>query len=154
MTKWQVFRALQGHKIVAGGNAPGMRRVSAPTLKGSYYPARGPKTGVTPRRFDPAPAGSDLLGDAFPGGVAPGYCIDPLRGSRMDSAEDVPRAQKVGKRPCDTIGLICSTETSNASSFWGGVPRNRSPKRTGVCASRPGLTVSPCLQFYVGCGSM
>ena len=53
MTKWQVFRALQGHKIVAGGNAPGMRRVRAPTLKGSYYPERGPKTGVTPPGFEP-----------------------------------------------------------------------------------------------------
>jgi hypothetical protein len=28
-------------------------------------------------------------GGAFSGGVAPGYCIDPLRGSRMDSGEDV-----------------------------------------------------------------
>jgi hypothetical protein len=37
----RVFHALQGHKIVAGGNAPGIRDVRSPTLKGSYYPAPG-----------------------------------------------------------------------------------------------------------------
>ena len=33
-----VSRAPQGHKIVAGGNAPGKREASSPTLKGSYDP--------------------------------------------------------------------------------------------------------------------
>ena len=36
----------------------------------------------------------------------------------MDSAEDVLGAQKAGKRPCGPVGLNCSTETSNSSSFW------------------------------------
>ena len=31
------------------------------------------------------------------GGVASGYCIDPLRGSRMDGAKDVPGAQKAAE---------------------------------------------------------
>jgi hypothetical protein len=31
------LHALQGHKTVAGGNAPGMRDVRSSTLKGSYY---------------------------------------------------------------------------------------------------------------------
>jgi hypothetical protein len=35
-TEGQIFRALQGHKVVAGGNAPGMREVRSPTLKGSH----------------------------------------------------------------------------------------------------------------------
>jgi 2,3-diketo-5-methylthio-1-phosphopentane phosphatase len=30
--------ALQGHKIVAGGNAPGKRDIRLPTLKGSHHP--------------------------------------------------------------------------------------------------------------------
>jgi hypothetical protein len=29
------------------------------------------------------------MGGTYSGGVAPGYCIDPLRGSRPDSAQDV-----------------------------------------------------------------
>jgi hypothetical protein len=37
----QDFRALQGHKIVAGCNAPGMHDVRSPTQKGSYYPELG-----------------------------------------------------------------------------------------------------------------
>jgi hypothetical protein len=84
----QVLHALQGHKIVAGGNAPGTRDVRSPTLKGSN------PGGVT-RVLRPGDhanstlSGSDLVGDTYSGGVAPGYCIDPLRGSRMDSAEDV-----------------------------------------------------------------
>jgi hypothetical protein len=32
-----VFGALEGHKLVAGGNAPGKRRAYSPTLKGSHY---------------------------------------------------------------------------------------------------------------------
>jgi hypothetical protein len=31
-----LFRALQGHKIIAVGNAPGERTARSPTLKGSY----------------------------------------------------------------------------------------------------------------------
>ena len=135
------------------GQRPRNAPRSCPDPEGVVLPpAGGPRPAL--RHADSTLSGSDLLGDAFSGGVAPGYCIDPLRGSRMDSAEGVPRAQEAGKRPCDTIGLICSTETSNASSFWRGAPRNRSPQRTGLCASRPGLTVSPSLQFYVGYGTM
>jgi hypothetical protein len=36
-----VFCALQVHKQVAGGNAPGKRDAHSSTLKGSYYPGRG-----------------------------------------------------------------------------------------------------------------
>jgi len=57
------------------------------------------------------------VGGGFSGGVAPGYCIDPLRGSRMDRAGDVLGAQKAGKTPSGPLGLNCSTETSNSSSF-------------------------------------
>jgi len=42
----------------------------------------GRKTGVTSRRLDPAPAGSDLMGGAFSGGVAPGYYLVPLQGTK------------------------------------------------------------------------
>jgi hypothetical protein len=33
----QLFRALQGHKEVAGGNAPGKREARSATLKGAHY---------------------------------------------------------------------------------------------------------------------
>jgi hypothetical protein len=33
-----VFCALEGHKVVAGGNAPGKRDLRSPTLKGSHFP--------------------------------------------------------------------------------------------------------------------
>ena len=35
-TEGQVLRALQGHKIVAGGNAPGKPHARSPTLEGSH----------------------------------------------------------------------------------------------------------------------
>jgi hypothetical protein len=38
----------------------------------------------------------------------------------MDSAEDVLGALKAGKTPSRPLGLNCSTETSNSSSFWRG----------------------------------
>ena len=81
-----IFRALWGHQIIAGGNAPGKRNVHSPTLKGSHHPV--PRdAGLTGRHRDSTLSGSDLIGRTFSGGVAPGYYIDPLRGSRMDSAD-------------------------------------------------------------------
>jgi hypothetical protein len=47
----QVFRALQGHKTVAGGNAPGMGDARSPTLKGSY--SRGSQGGGDVTRIRP-----------------------------------------------------------------------------------------------------
>ena len=47
-TEAQVFRALKGHNIVAGGNAPGMPGIRSPTLKGSYYPELREATGIRP----------------------------------------------------------------------------------------------------------
>ena len=70
MSKWQVFRALQGHKIVAGGNAPGMRDVRSPTLKGSHF--------LEPRDARPrwhhlvsTLSGSGPVGGRFPGALPP-----------------------------------------------------------------------------------
>jgi hypothetical protein len=85
-TEAQVFRALQGHKTVAGGNAPGMAKVRSLTLKGSYCPELR-DAGPARRHPDSTLSGSNLVGGAFSGGVAPGYYIDPLRGSKMDSAQ-------------------------------------------------------------------
>ena len=34
------FHALKGHKLVAGGNAPGKRDAGFSTLKGSHNPCR------------------------------------------------------------------------------------------------------------------
>jgi hypothetical protein len=48
---------------------------------------------LSPDAYD----GSGLVWGTYSGGVAPGYCIDPLRGSRMDSAEDVPGRKKQEK---------------------------------------------------------
>jgi hypothetical protein len=40
----QLFHALKGHKIVAGGNAPGKRNAHSPTLKGAHnFAARDAK---------------------------------------------------------------------------------------------------------------
>jgi hypothetical protein len=36
----------------------------------------------------------------------------------MDRSEDVLDAQKAGKTPSGPLGLNCSIETSNSSSFW------------------------------------
>jgi hypothetical protein len=73
--------------------------------------AAGHKTGATPPGFDPFRVGPRW--GAISGGVAPGYYIDPLRGSGMGSAEDMLGAQKEGKTGSDRLGLNCSTETSN-----------------------------------------
>jgi hypothetical protein len=86
------------------------------------------------RHPDSTLSGSDLVGGAISGGVAPGYLIDPLRGSRVDSAEDILGVQKVGKKPSGPPGLTFSKETSNSSSFWRacddtGVERPRSTLR-------------------------
>ena len=51
---------------------------------------------MTPSGFDPFRV--DLVGDTLSGGAAPGYSIDPLRGSRVDSAEDILGVQKAGKK--------------------------------------------------------
>jgi hypothetical protein len=86
-----VFRALEGHKIVAGGNAPGKREVGSSDPEGVELPwASGCKTGVAPAGFDPVRVGP--CGGRASGGVAPGYSNDPLWGSRIDSAEDAPGA--------------------------------------------------------------
>jgi hypothetical protein len=75
---------------MVAGQRPRKAPRSFPDPGGVVLPwAVGRKTAVTSPAFDPAPAGSDLVGDAFSGGVAPGYCMDPLRGSRMDRSEDV-----------------------------------------------------------------
>jgi len=90
-------RALQGHKIVAGGNAPGKRHPHSPTPKGSN--SRGPQDARPAWRHpDSTLAGSDVMGGASSGGVAPGYSIDPLRGSSMDSAGDFRGAKKQMER--------------------------------------------------------
>jgi hypothetical protein len=80
------FRALEGQKIVAGGNAPGKRDVRPPDPEGV---ARLLAAGRKPvcRRADSTLSGSDLNGATFSGGVAPGYCIDPLRGYLPSKSE-------------------------------------------------------------------
>ena len=70
------------------GQRPRKSRRSCPDPEGVALPSTaGLKTGVTPPGFDPFRVGSGW--GTFSGGVAPGYCIDPLRGSR---AEFTPRA--------------------------------------------------------------
>ena len=82
--KGQVFRALQGHKIVAGGSAPGMLEARSPTLKGSHYPelwdARAVSQGFDPFRVGPCGAG-------FPGALPPATLLIPSR----DRGRTVPR---------------------------------------------------------------
>jgi hypothetical protein len=57
--------------------------------------AAGRKTAATPPGFDPSADGSDLGGAHFPGALPP--ATDPLRGSRTDSAEDVPKGVRRAK---------------------------------------------------------
>ena len=70
-----------------------MGHVRCPTLKGSN------PGGVT-RLWRPGDqanttlSGSDPARGTYSGGVAPGYCIDPLRGSRTDIAEDIKQCGK------------------------------------------------------------
>ena len=83
MTESWVSRALQGHKIVAGGNAPGKCDARPPDPEGvALRWAAGRKTGLMSPGFDPFRVGAGW--GRFSGGVAPGYSIDPLRGSRTD----------------------------------------------------------------------
>ena len=72
----QVFRALQGHKIVAGGDAPGTREVRSPTLKGSHYPQ---PQGAAPvgRRPGSTLSGSHLVGARIPGAMPPAIVLIP-----------------------------------------------------------------------------
>ena len=82
------------------GQRPRNARRSIPDPGGVVFPwAACRKMGVTSPEIDPASAGSDLVGGASSGGVAPGYCMDPLRGSGMDRSEGVLGAQKAGKAP-------------------------------------------------------
>jgi|SRR5271157_4662173 len=56
----QRSHALQGHKIITGGNAPGTRDVRSPTLKGSHYPL--PRNPRPPGRHrDLTLSGSDVF---------------------------------------------------------------------------------------------
>ena len=66
-----VFHALQGHKIVAGGNAPGKWGLRLPTLKGvALLWAAGGAIGVNPPGFDPSRV-APYLGARFPGALPP-----------------------------------------------------------------------------------
>ena len=95
------------------GQRPRNARRSIPDPGGVVFPwAAGRKIGVTSPEIDPAPAGSDLVGGASSGGVAPGYSMDPLRGSRTDRSEGVlgaAEARAAGKAagpesgPCATL---------------------------------------------------
>jgi hypothetical protein len=99
------------------GQRPRNTPRSFPDPGGVVFPwAAEGKSGVTPTGFDPFRVGP--CWGRVSGGVAPGYSIDPLRGSRVDSAEDVLGRKKAGKTPSGPLGLNCSTETSSSSSFW------------------------------------
>jgi hypothetical protein len=75
-----------------------MRDVRSPTLKGSHS-LEPPDASPPWHQPDSTLSGSDLVGGgAFSGGVAPGYSLDPLRGSGVDSAEDVLGGKKRLKR--------------------------------------------------------
>ena len=76
-------RALQGHHIVAGGNAPG-KLVRKPTDPGGVAEARAKALCLVAISFlfDPFRVGHDE--SPFSGGVAPGYFINPLRGFSED----------------------------------------------------------------------
>ena len=84
------------------GKRPRKARPIAPTLKGSHIPRMWHAKHA---RCHPSstPSGSNLVGGMFSGGVAPGYYIYPLRGSRTNSPGEffrslcspaLPRAMK------------------------------------------------------------
>jgi len=78
-SKGKFFMPCKGRDIVAGGNAPGMREARSPDPEGVVLlRAGGRKSGMMPPGFDPFRVGP--CGGTFSGGVAPGYCIHPLRG--------------------------------------------------------------------------
>jgi hypothetical protein len=109
----------QGSSPSADGQRPRNARRSFPDPKGvALPPTAARKAGVMPGTFDPSRVGR--CGGPFSGGVAPGYYIHPLRGSRMGSAEEVLGAQGAGKKVSVPFALSSSTERSNSSSFWRG----------------------------------
>ena len=73
--------ALQGHQTIAGGNAPGQMASEEPTLQGSHGDGTLVRAARLERRV--TPSGSAAQGGSPSGGVAPGYYMDPLRGSNL-----------------------------------------------------------------------
>ena len=71
--------ALQGHKIVAGGNAPGMVPTGSDPERVEPGWRHASLAACGPGSYDPFRVGGTSV--ALSGGVAPGYSIDPLRGS-------------------------------------------------------------------------
>jgi hypothetical protein len=82
-----------------------VRATPAPDPEGvAPFWAGGRRIGVRPPGFDPFRVA--VLGGAHSGGVAPGYCIDPLRGSWIGSAEDVLGVHKALKSGCGIAALL------------------------------------------------
>jgi hypothetical protein len=65
---------------------------------------RGRKTGGTSQNIRPF-QGRTWLAGAFSGGVAPGYLIDPLRGSRLDGTGEFFRSLFSPAVVCDALAL-------------------------------------------------
>jgi hypothetical protein len=62
--------------------------------------------------------GRSLVGACLPGALPPATFFNPLRGSKTDSAEDALEARGLGKTLYGPLGLNCSDEKNNSSSFW------------------------------------
>ena len=119
-TEGQVFRALQGHKIVAGGNAPGCATFVPRPWRGRITLSRGMPSG-----FDPFRVGT-CWGRVFRG-RCPRVLYRSPPGIKGGQCRGRSRPQEAGKTPFGPLGLNCSTETRDSSSFWRGDlwPRSR-----------------------------
>jgi hypothetical protein len=66
---------------------------------------RGCRKGGAYAHTDSTLSGSDLIERMFSGGVAPGYCMYPLRGSKRDNAEVILERQKGAQVFSRPLGL-------------------------------------------------
>ncbi len=81
-----------------------------PTLKGSHFPTPRDKPRAE-RQRESTLTGSDALAGAFSGGAAPGYFVNPLRGSDADRAAAFfrsPKARRYSERGRRYVGEVNS----------------------------------------------
>jgi hypothetical protein len=104
------LHALKGHKLIAGGNAPGIRNVQFPTLKGSHYSNAGcarPERNLSDSNMESTLSGSDLSMARFPGALPPATEPIPCGGSGIGRAGGTPALRLRESR----LPLLCRVPT-------------------------------------------
>ncbi len=121
------FSCPAGAQDSSRGQRPRKAPRSFPDPEGVALPwAAGGMTGVMPPGFDPCRVGVGW-GDVFRG-RCPRLLYRSPAGIKDGPCRGGSGAQKAGKKPSRPLGLTCSIEVSNSSSFW------RAKRRTSAFA--------------------